>query len=99
MNSEVQERLQGQDIVKAIKTQKLRWYNHIRTMGEDKVVKKLTEWKPNFIRARGRPKSRWEERILEDMKRLRIHNWKGEDPGSEVTKRITKEAKTSEALE
>ena len=58
MNSEVQERLQGEDIVKAVKTQMLRWYGHIKRMGEEKVVKKVIEWKPDFRRARGRPKSR-----------------------------------------
>ena len=35
-NSEVRERLQGEDIVKAIKTQRLWWYGHIRCMGEKK---------------------------------------------------------------
>ena len=39
-----------------------------------KMVKKVTEWKPDFRRARGRPKNRWEERVLEDIKKLRIHN-------------------------
>ena len=41
MNSEVQERLQGEEIMKAIK--RLQWYGHITRMGEDKVMKKITE--------------------------------------------------------
>ena len=40
MNSEIQERLQGEDIMKTIKTQALRWSGHKRRMGEEKVVKK-----------------------------------------------------------
>ena len=56
-DSEVQERFQGEDIEKVIKTQRLRWFGHIRRMGEEKVVKKVTEWKADFRRARGRPKS------------------------------------------
>ena len=63
MTSEVQERLQGKDIVKAIKTQRLRWYGHRKNMGEEKVVKKMTECKLYFRRARGRPKSIWEEQV------------------------------------
>ena len=35
-------------------------------MGEESVVKKVTQWKPDFKRARGRPKNRWEEHVLED---------------------------------
>ena len=44
MNSGVQERLQGEDIVKAIKAESLRWWHgHIRKMGEEKIVMKMTE--------------------------------------------------------
>ena len=49
-------------------------------MGEEKVVKKVTEGKPDFRRARGRPESRWEEQVLEKS------TIGGEDSGSEVTK-------------
>ena len=42
MKSEIQERLQGEDVVKAIKTQRLHWYGHIRRMRKEKVVKKVT---------------------------------------------------------
>ena len=48
INSEDQERFPEEDIVEAIKTQKLRWYGHIRSMGEEKVVKKVTKWKPTL---------------------------------------------------
>ena len=46
--SDVQERLQGEHIVKAINTQRLRWYDHIRRMGEEEVMKKMTESKPDL---------------------------------------------------
>ena len=36
VNSEDQERFKGEDIVKAVKTQRMRCYGHIRTMGEEK---------------------------------------------------------------
>ena len=95
MNSGVQERLQEDDIVKAMKTQRLQWYGHVRKMREEKVVNKVTEWKRDFRRARGRPNNRWEE----DIKRLRIHNWRGKIQDRESWMRITEEAKTSKALE
>ena len=43
MNSEVQKRLQVEDIVEAVKIQRLRWYGHIGRMGEEKIVEKMTE--------------------------------------------------------
>ena len=73
MNSEVWERLQGEDVVKVIKTQRLR---NIRRIGEEKIVKKVRERKSNFRRTGGRPKNRREEQLLEDIKRIRIHNWR-----------------------
>ena len=42
--------------MKTIKTQRLRWYDHMRRIGEEGVVKKATEWKTDFRGARGRPK-------------------------------------------
>ena len=41
VNSGVQGRLQGEDIVKAMKMQMLQWYSHIRRMREEKVMKKV----------------------------------------------------------
>ena len=46
----------------------------VRRMGEEKVMKKVTEWKSDFRRVRGRPKRRWEEQVLEDINRLGIRN-------------------------
>ena len=61
MNSEIQERLQEHYIVNAIKTQ--------RRMEGEKVVKKVTD----FRSTRRRPKGRCKERVLEDIKRLKIY--------------------------
>ena len=77
MNSEVQEILQEKDIVKAIKIQRLQWYGQIKRIEEEKVLRKVTEWKLDFRRSRGRSKSRWEEQVFDDIKRLRIHKWRG----------------------
>ena len=99
MNPEVQERLQKEDIVKAVDIQKLRWCSNIRRMGEEKVVKIVTELKPDFKGARGSPKSRWEKQLLEDIKRLRIRNSSGKIQDRKSWKETTKVARTSKALE
>ena len=84
MNSEVQERFQGENIVKVMKKQRLRWYSHTRRKGEEEVVKKVIEWKPE------------QEEDAEvdgrNIKRLRIHNWRGKIQG------IAKETKMIKAL-
>jgi hypothetical protein len=35
----------------------------------------LGKWKPMLKRPLGRPKNRWEDNILNDMKKLKIKNW------------------------
>ena len=63
-------------------------------MGEEKVLKKVTQCESDFRRSRGRPKSRWEEQVLKEKNpQLEM-----KDPGSEVME-IIKEVKTSKTLE
>ena len=45
-------------------------------MAEDNIVQKIKRWKPMFKRPIGRPKTRWEDDVLEDTKSLNIGNWK-----------------------
>jgi hypothetical protein len=42
-------------------------------MINDRMVKKLYEWKPVSPRLAGRPKIRWENNINEDLKIMTIH--------------------------
>jgi hypothetical protein len=45
-------------------------------MVEDKNVKKIKRWKPTSKRPNGRPKTGWEDDVLEDIKSMNVHNWK-----------------------
>jgi hypothetical protein len=41
-------------------------------MPEDRMVKRVYKWKPMLTRPLGRPKNRWEDDIIIDMKKLKI---------------------------
>jgi hypothetical protein len=43
-------------------------------MPEDRTVKKIYKWKPTLRGPLGRPKSRWENDIINDTKKLKIRN-------------------------
>jgi hypothetical protein len=66
-NSELDTLTGGVNIVRYIKAQRLRWFGHIQRMEDDRMVKKLTNWKPFGKRPAGRPKNRWIDGIIKDM--------------------------------
>jgi uncharacterized membrane protein (UPF0127 family) len=45
-------------------------------MAEDSIVQKIKRWKPMSKRPIGRPKTHWENYVLEDIKNMNVHNWK-----------------------
>ena len=33
------------------------------------------EWNPKGMRAKGRPKNKWKDGVLNDVKKLKVKNW------------------------
>ena len=44
-------------------------------MPEERMVKRVNKWKLMLTRPLGRLKNRWEDDIINDMKKLKIKNW------------------------
>jgi len=40
------------------------------------IVQKIKRWKRMSKRLIGRPKTRWEDDVLEDIKSINLRNWK-----------------------
>ena len=55
-----------------IKSQRLSWFGHINRMPESSFVKKIYKWHSFTNRPVGRPKSRWEGDIKNDLKKLKV---------------------------
>ena len=68
--------LKGQNIIGFIKKQRLNWLGHVERTAEDNNVQKIKRWKPMSKRPIGRPKIRWEDDVLEDIKSMNVRNWK-----------------------
>jgi hypothetical protein len=45
-------------------------------MPEDNNVQKIKSWNLMSKRPIGRPKTRWEDDVLEDIKSMNVRNWK-----------------------
>jgi hypothetical protein len=69
------ELIRRKNIINHIKAQRLSWFGHLHRMPEERMVKRVYKWKPMLTGPLGRPKNRWEDDIINDMKKLKIKNW------------------------
>jgi hypothetical protein len=44
-------------------------------MPDSRTVKKIFNWTPLTARSKGRPKQRWEDYIIQDIRQVNIKNW------------------------
>ena len=72
IHQEISDILKGQNIIGFIKKQRLNWLGHVERMVEDNDVKKIKRWKPMSKRPIGRPKKRWKDDVLEDIKSMNV---------------------------
>ena len=56
------------NIVRVIKSRKLRWAGHVASMEEGRSAFKIVTVKPTGKRPVGRPRRRWEDNIRMDLK-------------------------------
>ena len=68
-NMEIDKLIEGSDIVRFIKAQRIRWLGHIQRMDQARPTRKLLDWKPMRTRPVGRPRQRWKEDVMEDLKK------------------------------
>jgi hypothetical protein len=71
-NMEVDKLIEGGDIVRFIKAQRIKWLGHIQRMDRARPTGKLLDWKPMGIRPVGRPRQRWQEDVVEDLKNSKL---------------------------
>jgi hypothetical protein len=74
-NDELDELIRHKSIINHIPAQRLSWFGHLHRMPEERMVKRVYKWKPMLTRRLGRPKNRWEDDIINYMKKLKIKNW------------------------
>jgi hypothetical protein len=67
-------------------------------MEDDRMVKKLTNWKPFGKRPVGRTKNKWIDGILKDMKVPKGKNWKELTRNRKKWNKLVEKAKTHPGL-
>jgi hypothetical protein len=76
-NDELHSLYSSPNIVRAIKSRRMRWAGHVARMGEGRGVYGVLVWKPERKRPLGRTRSRWEDNIKMDLREIGIDgaNW------------------------
>jgi hypothetical protein len=90
--------MKEEDIVKFIKSQRLRWTAHVMRMEKTRTTTKITEWVPYKARPVGRCRLRWMGQIEEDLKRMKITVWRVKAEDREEWSKIVEQTKTHPGL-
>ena len=74
------------------------WYGHTNRRPEISIIKKIYKWKAFTNRPVGRPKSRWEDDVRNDLKKMKLITWTEQVPDRLKWKVIVEKAKTLSEL-
>jgi hypothetical protein len=64
----------------------------------ERATGKLLDWRPMGTRPVGRPRLRWQENVIEDLKKLKVKNWKETAKDRRTWKDLAERAKTHKGL-
>jgi hypothetical protein len=71
-NDELHSLYSSPNIVRVIKSRRMRWVGHVARMGEGRGVYRVLVGKPEGKRPPGRPRRRWEDNIKMDLMEIGI---------------------------
>ena len=91
---ETDELIEGADIVRFIKAQRIKWLGHIQRMNQARPTRKLLDWKLMGTRPVGKPRQQWQEDVTEDPKKVKVKNWKEAAKDRRTWRDLAEKAKT-----
>jgi hypothetical protein len=71
-NEELDKIIQGENIVRFIKSHRIRWLGHVDRMEEKEMPKRMLYGRLYTTRKRGRPKNRWLDGVVADLKKMGV---------------------------
>jgi len=95
---EIDNLIEGADIVRFIKAQSIKWLGYIQRMNQARPTRKLLDWKPMGTRPVGKPRQRWQEDVMEDLKKLKVKNWEEAAKDRRTWRDLAKKTKTHKGL-
>jgi hypothetical protein len=74
-NEELNTFMNGEDIVKFIQAQRIRWLGHVRRMEVGAMPRRMMAGRLFTGRRQGRPHLRWMDDVIADLKAMKIKQW------------------------
>jgi GTP1/Obg family GTP-binding protein len=71
-NEELNTLLKGKDIVRFIKSQRIRWLGHAERMEDNALPKRMLKGRLYSKRRKGRPRMRWLDDVESDLKKMEV---------------------------
>jgi len=97
-NYELCKLMGGKDIVRFTKAQNIQWLDHVERMDETSMPKRVLKGKLYATRSTGRPRIRWLEDVIADLRRMGISGWMEKARNRDQWRRIVEEAKAHTGL-
>jgi hypothetical protein len=69
-NEELHNLYSSPNIIRQIKSRRMRWTGHVARMGEERNVYRVLMEKPEGKRPLGRPRRRWDDGIRMDVRKI-----------------------------
>jgi hypothetical protein len=69
-NEELHNLHSSPDIIRQVKSRRMRWAGHVARMGEGRKVYRVLVGKPEGKRPLGRPRRRWEDGVRMDLREI-----------------------------
>lgn len=96
-NHELEKIIEGQNIIRHIKAQRIRWLGHVERMEEGNMPKKIMKGKLYSTRRR-RSRTTWIEDVTTDLAKMEIREWRKRVREREEWRQIVEEAKAYPGL-
>jgi hypothetical protein len=97
-NEELNTLLKGEDILRCIKSQRIRWLRHVERMEDNAMPKRMIKGGLYSKRRKGRPRIRWVDDVESDLKEMGLKGWKEKMTDRKQGRLVVEEAKAHPGL-
>jgi hypothetical protein len=97
-NEELNTLVKGEDIVRFIKSQRIRWLGHVERMEDNAMPKRMLKGRLYSKRREGRPRMRWLDDVESDLNKMEVKGWKEKMRDREQWRLVVEEAKAHPGL-